>query len=165
MVVEQKSVGVRIKKHIEISHCIWPTVFLLNKNCVYYGMENYELFPLNFVMLPENKQVALIENFQRFINSLTSEIKIIVQFETREVLGTPMNYYRFYIQSQEAIDDLLSAFNLPYIRVTEVPPQEVVKVFPQKLALKGKAPQFIRCLLTSLRGSSAKPTALSIKPS
>ena len=100
-------------------------------------MENYELFPLNFVMLPENKQVTLIENFQRFLNSLTSEIKIIVQFETREVLGTPMNYYRFYIQSQEAIDDLLSAFNLPYIRVTEVPPQEVVKVFPQKLALKG----------------------------
>jgi len=100
-------------------------------------MENYELFPLNFVMLPENKQVALIENFQRFLNSLTSEIKIIVQFETREVLGTPMNYYRFYIQSQEAIDDLLSAFSLPYIRVTEVPTQEVVKVFPQKLALKG----------------------------
>jgi len=100
-------------------------------------MENYELFPLNFVMLPENKQEALIYNFQRFLNSLTSKITIIVQFETREVMGAPMNYYRFYIQSQEAVDDLLSAFNLPYIRVTEIPTQEIVKVFPQKLALKG----------------------------
>jgi hypothetical protein len=95
-------------------------------------MYYYELFPVNFVMLSNEKQLELINRYHQFLNSLSAEIRILVVKSVKTVVmggeEYQVFYNRFFIVSREPLDDLLDAFGLIYERVTEVPQVNIVKV-------------------------------------
>jgi len=95
-------------------------------------MYYYELFPVNFIMLSNEKQLELINRYHQFLNSLSAEIRILVVKSVKSVVmggeEYQVFYNRFFIVSREPLDDLLDAFGLIYERVTEVLQVNIVKV-------------------------------------
>lgn len=102
----------------------------------------YEVFPVNFVMLPPRKQDELVDIFQRFLNSLSNEVRILATKTTKTISigGEPFEtlYYRFFVESLGGpVDRLLEGQGFKYQPVTEVPCVEPVKVFARHMALPG----------------------------
>ena len=102
----------------------------------------YEVFPANFVMLPENRQDDLVDSFRRFLNGLTSDMKItaVRTAKTVDVGGQRIQteYYRFFLESiGSPIDYLLESQGFKYQLITEVPPVEAEKVFSKHMVLSG----------------------------
>jgi len=100
----------------------------------------YEVFPINFNMLPDEKQAEVVDRFKGFLNSLSRELRIHVVKSKKAVdLGGESfeaTYNRFFMESLGSpIDHLLTYMGLKYQRVTEVPGVEVVKEFPRYVAL------------------------------
>ncbi|MEM3452726.1 MAG: ATP-binding protein [Candidatus Hadarchaeum sp.] len=85
----------------------------------------YELFPTNFVSLPDREQDRIVNNFRSFLNSLDVPVKIIVTRSAKAVKlgGTEMKteYFRFFTLAEEPIDAQLEAAGLSYQRTTESP--------------------------------------------
>ncbi|MEM2187963.1 MAG: hypothetical protein QXG35_01400, partial [Nitrososphaerota archaeon] len=102
----------------------------------------YEVFPINFTLLPDEKQAEIIERFKGFLNALNKTLRIHVIKSKKTInLGEEnieATYYRFFMESfGSPLDGLLSYMGLKYQRVTEIPNIEPVKVFPRFIALPG----------------------------
>jgi hypothetical protein len=102
----------------------------------------YEVFPVNFVMLSEERQDEVIDRFARFLNSLSNEVAIhmVKSKKSVEIGGETYEavYNRFFLESRgEPIDHLLQYSGFRYQRTTEVPWVEPVKVFARLLILPG----------------------------
>jgi len=94
----------------------------------------YEILPVNFVMLPNDKQDETTNAFRRFLNSLSFPIRIIIWKSSKTAkigdIEIPCEYYRFFIESRgEPIDSQLEACGLKFQPVTEIPRLNVVKGF------------------------------------
>lgn len=127
------------------------------KNKVY----RYEVFPVNFGLLPEDKQDETIQKFQVFLNSLERRVRLLIVKSMREIpevldaAGQPMvvEVNRFYLESyDEPIDVLLDGFGLSSQPVVDIPSKGVVKAMPKALALQdgGLAQSFTVYKLPSL---------------
>ena len=101
----------------------------------------YEVYPSNFYLLPEQRRNALVDNFRAFLNALSSDLRITVIRNERpvEIGGQQIitSYYRFFMESGEAIDHLLDASGIRFQSLAEAPVLEPVKVFAKHMALKG----------------------------
>jgi hypothetical protein len=90
----------------------------------------YELFPSNFVSLPDREQDRIVNGFRAFLNSLEAPIRIIAARASKEVeIGGAVlraEYFRFFVVSEQAIDAQLDVSGLSYQRTTEDPfPRQV----------------------------------------
>jgi len=94
----------------------------------------YELFPTNFVNLPDQEQDRTVDNFRRFLNSLEGQVKITAVRSSKEVaLGESVlktEYFKFFVQSREPIDAQLDSAGLNYQRTTESPEPAVSRFAP-----------------------------------
>ena len=101
----------------------------------------YEVYPSNFYLLPEQRRNALVDNFRAFLNALSSDLRITVIRNERpvEIGGQQIvtSYYRFFMESGEAIDHLLDASGIRFQPLAEAPVLEPVKVFTKHMVLKG----------------------------
>ena len=97
----------------------------------------YEVYPSNFYLLPEQRRNALVDNFRAFLNALSSDLKITVIRNERPVeIGDERivtSYYRFFMESAEAIDHLLDASGIRFQPLAEAPVLEPVKVFAKHM--------------------------------
>jgi len=103
----------------------------------------YEVFPINFSMLSDEKQAEVVDRFKAFLNGLSCELRVHVVKSKKSVdLGGgeafETTFYRFFMESLGSpIDHLLAHMGLKFQRVTEAPTVEPVKVFPRYMALQG----------------------------
>lgn len=99
----------------------------------------YEVQPLNFVMLPNSKQQELIERFRQFLNSLNSSIRLVAKKSSKAIpIGDDsyqMQFYRYFIESEENIDDRLSGFGLVYNRISEIPSYTIIRKMSDRMIL------------------------------
>ncbi len=99
----------------------------------------YEVQPLNFVMLPNSKQQELIERFRQFLNSLNNGIRLVAKKSSKEIpIGDDsyqMQFYRYFVESDENIDDRLSSFGLLYNRISEIPSYTIVRKMSDRMIL------------------------------
>ena len=100
----------------------------------------YEVFPINFNLLPDEKQAEVVDRFKGFLNALSKPLRIHAVKSKKAVdLGGESfeaTYYRFFMESfGSPIDHLLAHMGLKYQRVMEVPNFEPVKVFRRYVAL------------------------------
>src|SRR5215469_13763199 len=94
----------------------------------------YEVFPVNYVMLPKQKRQETLGRFQRLLNSLPCQAKLTA-VKTQKTLEITENqftttYYRFYIQTQEPIDWLIEQCGFKQQPLTELPKTKTAKTFP-----------------------------------
>jgi len=107
------------------------------------GTYAYEVFPINFGMLSDEKQAEVVDRFKAFLNGLSCELRVHVVRSKKSVdLGGgeafETTFYRFFIESLGSpIDHLLTHMGLKFQRVTEVPTVEPVRVFPKHMVLPG----------------------------
>jgi len=103
----------------------------------------YEVFPINFSMLPDEKQAEAVDRFKAFLNGLSGELRVHAARSRKAVdLGGGESfetaYYRFFMESLGSpIDHLLAHMGLKFQRAMGVPTVEPVKVFPRYMALPG----------------------------
>lgn len=101
----------------------------------------YEVFPVNFVMLPKQKRDEMLGRFQRLLNSLPCETKISA-VKTQKMLEIGENqltttYYRFFVESVgEPIDWMLEQCGFKQQPLTELPKPSPVRAFPKYMALE-----------------------------
>jgi hypothetical protein len=100
----------------------------------------YEVFPVNYVMLPKQKRQETLGRFQRLLNSLPCQAKLTA-VKTKRTLEITENqftttYYRFYIQTQEPIDWLIEQYGFKQQPLTELPKTKTAKTFPKHLQLE-----------------------------
>jgi len=86
----------------------------------------YEIFPVNFIMLPEQRQDELTSRFHLFLNSIPSTIRVAMVRGKRGVeLGMErtavVEYPTFFIECGEPLDDILEATRFIFQRVDAVP--------------------------------------------
>ncbi|MCL2477849.1 ATP-binding protein [Candidatus Bathycorpusculum sp.] len=100
----------------------------------------YEVFPVNYVMLPKQKRQETLGRFQRLLNSLPCQAKLTA-VKTQKTLEITENqftttYYRFYIQTVEPIDWLIEQCGFKQQPLIELPKPNVTKTFPKHLQLE-----------------------------
>lgn len=106
-----------------------------------YFKSIYEVQPLNFVMLPNAKQQELVERFRQFLNSLNSGIRLVAKKSSKEIpIGNhddlyQMQFYRYFVESGENIDDRLSSFGLLFNRISEIPSYTIVRKMSDRIIL------------------------------
>jgi hypothetical protein len=86
----------------------------------------YEIFPVNFIMLPEQRQDELTSRFHLFLNSIPSTIRVAMVRGKRGVELGPdrtavVEYPTFFIECGEPLDDILEATRFIFQRVDAVP--------------------------------------------
>ncbi len=101
----------------------------------------YEVFPVNFVMLPKQKRDETLGRFQRLLNSLPCETRLsaVKTAKTLEIGENQLTttYYRFFVESLgEPVDWLLEQCGFKQQPLTELPKPEPVKTFPKYMALQ-----------------------------
>ncbi|MDR1992842.1 MAG: DUF87 domain-containing protein [Nitrososphaerota archaeon] len=100
----------------------------------------YEVFPVNFVMLPKLKREETLSRFARLLNSLPCEIKLLAlkTQKTLEIKATQLttNYYRFYIQAPNPLDWLVEQCGFKYQALPEGLQPLAGQVFPRHLLLE-----------------------------
>jgi hypothetical protein len=108
----------------------------------------YEVFPINFGLLTEDKQDETIQKFQIFLNSLEQRIRLIIMKSVREIpevldaAGQAMvvEVNRFYLESyNDPIDILLDGFGLTSQPVVDIPSKAVIKEMAKTLGLQDGA--------------------------
>jgi len=101
----------------------------------------YEIFPVNFVNLPPDRQEHAVESFKAFLNSLEKEVKIVVCRDAKEVSvggqSFSFNFYRFFVESSEVMDSKLKMMNLAFQGVPSIPELKVVREGSAHLYLEG----------------------------
>jgi len=101
----------------------------------------YELFPMNFVSLPDKEQDRIVNSFRSFLNSLDTPVKIIAARSSKEVeIGGSVfktEYFRFFVLAEEPIDAQLEAAGLSYQRTTETPFPSQVHATKSFVAVEG----------------------------
>ncbi|MDR2203635.1 MAG: hypothetical protein LBE76_04990, partial [Nitrososphaerota archaeon] len=100
----------------------------------------YEVFPVNFVMLPKQRRAETLGRFQRLLNSLPCEVKLsaVKTQKTLEITENELTatYYRFYINSHEPIDWIIEQCSFKQQPLTEQPKPKPIKVYPKHLVLE-----------------------------
>ncbi|MDR0374007.1 MAG: ATP-binding protein [Nitrososphaerota archaeon] len=100
----------------------------------------YEVFPVNFIMLPKQKRIETLGRFQRLLNSLPCQVKLsaIKTQKTIEISEDPLSttYYRFFIESFEPIDWLIEQCGFKQQPLTEHPKPKIAKIYPKHLTLE-----------------------------
>jgi len=86
----------------------------------------YEIFPVNFVMLPEQRQDELTSRFHFLLNSVPSTVKVAMVRGKRGVeLGADraavVEYPTFFVECSEPLDDILEANRFLFQRVDAMP--------------------------------------------
>lgn len=101
----------------------------------------YEVFPVNFIMLPDERQDEVIDRFKVFLNSLSGELTIhIIKSKKSVDLGGESYeavYYRFFMVSEQPIDHMLTYAGFKYQRSIELPAAEPVKAFAKHMTMPG----------------------------
>ncbi|BBE42460.1 VirB4 family type IV secretion system protein [Conexivisphaera calida] len=96
----------------------------------------YELRSINLSLLPEQEARAVLENFSAMLNALTAPAEIRVVEDRRAVaLGDELYeipYKRFFMASEEPLEDALSLAGLRFVKVPDMP----------ELKLTADAPRF-----------------------
>ncbi|MDR0373099.1 MAG: ATP-binding protein [Nitrososphaerota archaeon] len=100
----------------------------------------YEVFPVNYAMLPKQKRQETLGHFQRLLNSLPSQTKLTA-VKTQKTLQIhenklTTNYYHFYIQTQEPLDWLIEQCGFKQQPQTEQTQTKTDKPFPKHLQLE-----------------------------
>jgi hypothetical protein len=100
----------------------------------------YEVFPVNYVMLPKQKRQETLGRFQRLLNSLPCQAKLTA-VKTQKILEITENqftttYYRFFIESLEPVDWLIEQCGFKQQPLTELPKPKTAKTFPKHLQLE-----------------------------
>jgi Cdc6-like AAA superfamily ATPase len=100
----------------------------------------YEVFPVNYVMLPKQKRLETLGRFQCFLNSLPCQVKLTA-VKTQKTLEITENevtttYYRFFIEALEPIDWLIEQCGFKQQPLTELPKPKTVKTFSKYLQLE-----------------------------
>ena len=100
----------------------------------------YEVFPVNYIMLPASKRRETLGRFQRLLNSLPSQTTLTA-IKTQKTLQITENkltttYYRFFIESSEPIDWLIEQCNFKQQPLTEQSKTKFAKMFPKHLQLE-----------------------------
>ena len=100
----------------------------------------YEVFPVNYVMLPKQKRQETLGRFQRLLNSLPCQATLTAQ-KTQKTLQIneeelTTTYYRFFIESTEPIDWIIDQCNFKQQPLTELSKNKVAKPFPKHLQLE-----------------------------
>ncbi|MCL2257297.1 MAG: ATP-binding protein [Candidatus Bathyarchaeota archaeon] len=100
----------------------------------------YEVFPVNYVMLPKQKRQETLGRFQRLLNSLPCQATLTAQ-KTQKTLQIneeelTTTYYRFFIESTEPIDWIIDQCNFKQQPLTELSKAKVAKPFPKHLQLE-----------------------------
>jgi len=100
----------------------------------------YEVFPVNFVMLPKQKRSETLGRFQRLLNSLPCPVKLSA-VKTQKILEITENqftstYYRFFVESTEPIDWIIEQCGFKQHPLTELPKTKTVKPYPKHLLLE-----------------------------
>jgi len=100
----------------------------------------YEVFPVNYVMLPKQKRQETLSHFQRLLNSLPCQTTLsatktqkTIQITENELTTT---YYRFFLKSLEPVDWLIEQCNFKQQPLTELPKTKTTKTFPKHLILE-----------------------------
>jgi len=91
-------------------------------------------------MLPKQKRAEALGRFQRLLNSLPCETKLIAQ-KTQKALEIAENqltttYYRFYLQTQEPLDWLIEQCGFKQQPLADLPKSVVTQNFPKYLILE-----------------------------
>lgn len=94
------------------------------------GRYVYEIFPTNFIFLPEHRQDELLSRFVLMLNSAPSTIKVVMVKGKRGIeLGggrtAVIEHPTFYIECGEPIDDILESTRFLFQRVEELPVPKV----------------------------------------
>ncbi|MDR0460815.1 MAG: ATP-binding protein [Nitrososphaerota archaeon] len=102
----------------------------------------YEVFPVNYVMLPKQKRMETLGRFQRLLNSLPCSVKLSA-VKTQKTLEINQNqlsttYYRFFIESLEPIDWIAEQCGFKQQPLTEIPRQKTTQIYPKHLQLENK---------------------------
>ncbi|MCL2135764.1 MAG: ATP-binding protein [Candidatus Bathyarchaeota archaeon] len=97
----------------------------------------YEVFPVNYLMLPKQKRIETIGRYQRLLNSLPCQTKLSAT-KTQKTLQINDNqltttYYRFFIESPEPIDWLIEQCGFKQQPINKQPQTKTVKTFPKHL--------------------------------
>ncbi|MDR2204213.1 MAG: ATP-binding protein, partial [Nitrososphaerota archaeon] len=100
----------------------------------------YEVFPVNYVMLPKQRRTETLGRFQRLLNSLPCEVRLSA-VKTQKTLEITENEftatsYRFYIESHEPIDWIIEQCGFKQQPLTEQPKPKTIKVCPKHLVLE-----------------------------
>ncbi|MCL2477837.1 hypothetical protein, partial [Candidatus Bathycorpusculum sp.] len=100
----------------------------------------YEVFPVNYIMLPKQKRQETLGRFQRLLNSLPCQATLTAQ-KTQKTLQIneeelTTTYYRFFIESTEPIDWIIDQCNFKQQPLTELSKAKVAKTFPKHLQLE-----------------------------
>ena len=100
----------------------------------------YEVFPVNYIMLPKQKRQETLGRFQRLLNSLPCQATLTAQ-KTQKTLQIneeelTTTYYRFFIESTEPIDWIIDQCNFKQQPLTELSKAKVAKPFPKHLQLE-----------------------------
>ncbi|MDR0797916.1 MAG: hypothetical protein LBE70_04285, partial [Nitrososphaerota archaeon] len=100
----------------------------------------YEVFPVNFVMLPKQKRSETLGRFQRLLNSLPCPVKLSAM-KTQKTLEITENqftatYYRFFVESPEPIDWIIEQCGFKQQPLTETPKTKTAKTYPKHLLLE-----------------------------
>jgi Cdc6-like AAA superfamily ATPase len=100
----------------------------------------YEVFPVNYAMLPKQKRIETLGRFQRLLNSLPCQTKLAAQ-KTQKTLQIhenefTTNYYRFYIQSPEPIDWLIEQCGFKQQPLIEILQIKTTQTFPKHIQLE-----------------------------
>ena len=100
----------------------------------------YEVFPVNFVMLPKQKRIETLGRFQRLLNSLPCPVKLsaVKTQKTLEINEDQLSttYYRFFIESLESIDWIVEQCGFKQQPLTEIPKPKTLQIFPKHLQLE-----------------------------
>ncbi|MBC7218620.1 MAG: ATP-binding protein [Hadesarchaea archaeon] len=101
----------------------------------------YELFPMNFISLPDKEQDRIVNGFRSFLNSLDTPVKIMAVRSSKEVEigGTAFRteYFRFFVLAEEPLEAQLETAGLSYQRTTEIPYPNQVHVTKSFVAVEG----------------------------
>ena len=97
----------------------------------------YELRPVNFFNLNEGEQMAVLDSFLGVLNGISSMTSFyIISDVSRVVAGSRVieqPYKRYFIESDENLDGLLSGLGFRFVKVLEMP----------KLVVEGSAKNFM----------------------
>ncbi|MGC8848632.1 MAG: VirB4 family type IV secretion system protein [Conexivisphaera sp.] len=106
----------------------------------------YELRSINLSLLPEQEARAVLENFAAMLNALTAPAEIRVVEDRRTVaLGDELYeipYKRFFVASQEPLEDALSIAGLRFVKVPSMPELKITADAP-RFAVDGEG-RFVR---------------------
>jgi len=101
----------------------------------------YEVFPVNFIMLPRQKRLEALGRFQRLLNSLPSNQVRLSAVHTKKTLNIKdqeltTSYYRFIIETPEPIDWTLEQCSFKHQPLPDSTQPKIIKTLSKHTILE-----------------------------